>query len=107
MKLGELNMTDVEKLRWRRALEAAGFEPPENVCQACKHRGGDHDMHNWCLLCPRPAYVSGPRYFQDRINVGWCYFSSMTEGQKWEHGIAQLDFAPWEPADAGVADPLT
>ena len=70
-------------------LKAAGFEPPENVCASCGHDGGDHDGGNWCLLCPRPNRPARP--IAGRLAVGWCYFASMTEEQKWEHGLAILD----------------
>ena len=70
------------------ALKAAGFEPPENVCASCGHDGGDHDGGNWCLLCPRPNRPARP--IAGRLAVGWCYFASMTEEQKWEHGLAAL-----------------
>lgn len=52
----------------RRALEAAGFEPDFNVCVGCKHHGSRHDLNNICLDC-------GDR------------FGSMSENEKWEHGI--------------------
>jgi hypothetical protein len=69
-------------------LAAAGFDPPENVCAACKHSGGDHDGGNWCLLCPRPDVPARP--IDGRLAVGWCYFTSMTKAQKWAYGIAAL-----------------
>lgn len=76
---------DVERLR------DAGFEPPENVCAACMHKGGDHDLGNWCLLCPRPDVAIGPtdHFVDKRVAAGWCFFTSMTETQKWAHGAAE------------------
>lgn len=71
----------------RDALEAAGFDPPDNVCAYCKHLGGNHDLGNWCLLCPRPA---APLTFSGRSEAGWCFFSSMNEDEKWAYGIDRL-----------------
>ena len=63
------------------ALKAAGWEPDFNVCASCGHGGGDHDLGNWCLICPRPDVWN---------REGWCYFASMTDSEKWEHGIAAI-----------------
>jgi hypothetical protein len=69
----------------RAALETAGFRPDFNVCSACRHHGGDHDLGNWCLICPRPrVVVSG---FEGRIAAGWCYFASMTKDEEWNYGL--------------------
>jgi len=53
-------------------LAEAGFDPDFNVCVGCKHHGGDHDLNNKCLLCDCDL------------------FGSMTEQQKWDHGLAAL-----------------
>ena len=76
----------------REALEWAGFAPPENVCVACNHKGGDHDLGNWCLVCPRPDDWdrSAKSPTGAKIDAGWCYFASMTNAQRWEYGIAAL-----------------
>ena len=70
------------------ALRLAGFEPDFNVCASCGHDGGDHDLGNWCLLCPRPDVPARP--IDGRLAAGWCYFASMTASEKWEHGIAAI-----------------
>jgi hypothetical protein len=71
------------------ALAAAGFSPHENVCASCKHPGGDHDLGNWCLICPRPDVPI--RSVGARLAAGWCYFASMTEAEQWAYGLAALD----------------
>ena len=72
----------------RTALEKAGFDPDSNVCAACGHNGDDHDLSNWCLVCPRPDIPARP--LDGRLAAGWCYFASMTEIQRWGHGITAL-----------------
>lgn len=79
----------------RRALTLAGFEPPDNVCAACHHLGGDHDLGNWCLVCPRPdnwdrtvKSLTGAK-----VDAGWCYFSSMNIDERWEYGMSLLESA--------------
>ena len=84
------------------ALAAAGFHPPENVCAQCGHSGGDHDLGNWCLLCPRPDVPARP--IDGRLAAGWCYFASMTNAQKWEHGLAALDGWTLVPLGTAAAD---
>jgi hypothetical protein len=70
-----------------KALHDARFDPPENICASCGHDGGDHDLGNWCLLCPRPeAFPS----FSARSAAGWDFFSSMTEAERWAHGATAL-----------------
>ena len=73
---------------WRDALTAAGFDPDFNWCGACGHHGSDHDLGNWCLLCPRPEMPTRP--FDARIKAGWCYFGSMTLDEQWTHAIGRL-----------------
>jgi len=68
-------------------LREAGFEPDFNVC-ACGHHGRDHDLGNWCLLCPRPEMPVRP--LDARLAAGWCYFGSMTLAEKWSHGISAI-----------------
>jgi hypothetical protein len=60
----------------RERMETAGFEPPYNVCAACRHHGGDHDLNNRCLICNDD------------------YFTSMTDDQRWEYGLSFLGAAP-------------
>ncbi len=54
----------------RESLEAAGFQPNWNVCQACKHVGGDHDLWNRCLECECQCFIS------------------MTEDEQWEYALS-------------------
>lgn len=84
----------------RAALEAAGFEPDFNVCARCKHHGGDHDLGDWCLLCPRPEMPARP--IEARLAAGWCYFASMTEDEKWDHGVARLRAKLAAPREDGA-----
>jgi hypothetical protein len=78
----------LDAARLRAALEETGFEPPDNICKSCLHHGGDHDLGNWCLVCPRrTVVVSG---FEGRIAAGWDYFTSMTEDEKWAHSVGAL-----------------
>lgn len=75
------------------ALRAGDWEPDSNVCK-CGHRGGEHDFGNWCLTCQRPEIV-GPHTFSQRIDVGWCYFSSFSEAELWERATASILAHPW------------
>jgi hypothetical protein len=79
-------MTGTQALAER--LHSAGFTPDFNVCASCGHHGGQHDLGNWCLLCPRPAMDARP--IDARLAAGWCYFGSMTETEKWDHGLAAI-----------------
>ncbi len=79
-----------------RALRTAGFEPDFNICASCGHSGGDHDLGNWCLLCPRPDVPARP--IDGRLAAGWCFYSSMTHSEKWEHGAAAILAALPKPA---------
>jgi len=76
----------------RTALEAAGFKPDDNVCASCGHHGGDHDLGNWCLVCPRP--LDWDRNAKSptgaKAAAGWCFFGSMTSAEQWEHAMAKL-----------------
>lgn len=76
----------------RSALAKAGFEPDFNVCGSCGHHGSRHDLGNWCLDCPRPdtwdRTAKSPT--RAKTEAGWCYFGSMSEDEKWAHGIKQL-----------------
>ena len=80
-------------------LQDEGWEPDSNVCASCGHRGGEHDLGNWCLTCPRPET---PPTFSGRIEAGWCYFSSHSEAELWASAvkrlIARLDAAGWRLA---------
>jgi ribosome-binding protein aMBF1 (putative translation factor) len=71
-------------------LREQGWGPESNVCGSCGHDGGDHDLGNWCLICPRPEATTMGPFFSDRIAAGWDYFASMTEAQKWDRSIARL-----------------
>lgn len=69
------------------ALRVAGFDPPDNVCKACGHHGGDHDLGNWCLICPRPDLDPAVKWPMDaRLKAGWCYFGSMNAEERWTYG---------------------
>lgn len=70
-------------------LKTAGFDPPDNVCARCKHPGGDHDLGNWCLVCPRP-YTGTSTNFSLRSAAGWDYFSSMNDAEQWAYGLEAL-----------------
>lgn len=52
------------------ALKSAGFEPEYNVCAACLHPGGRHDLNNRCL---EPGCGD--------------YFASMSMDERWEYGV--------------------
>ncbi len=80
------------------ALRSAGFTPDDNICARCGHHGGDHDLGNWCLVCPRPEMPARP--IERRLAAGWCYFSSMTKDEQWAWGIGAL-------RAAGVVDRTT
>jgi hypothetical protein len=84
-------------------LREARFEPPDNICARCHHDGGDHDLGNWCLICPRPDVPARP--IEGRLAAGWCYFSSMTEDERWTFGLARLaeEAAHVWVGDRGVA----
>lgn len=85
----------------RERLEAAGFDTPnDNVCASCGHAGGDHDLGNWCLLCPRPddwdRTAKSPTGAKSA--AGWCFFASMTTEQRWDRALAALSpSTPPEP----------
>jgi hypothetical protein len=69
-------------------LEAEGWEPESNVCAGCGHPGGDHDLNNWCLTCPRPDHAG--HGFTAKIDAGWDYFSSFSRRDLWDHAVARL-----------------
>jgi len=74
------------------ALKAGGWEPGLNVCAACGHSGGRHDLGNWCLDCPRPDEWDHTAKSPTgaKVDAGWCYFASMTETEERTLGLAAI-----------------
>ena len=85
-------MTDRGLAALAAALKAGGWEPGLNVCAACGHSGGRHDLGNWCLDCPRPDEWDHTAKSPTgaKVDAGWCYFASMTETEKRTHGLAAI-----------------
>lgn len=88
---------DAERLARQRgalrgALERIGFEPPSLVCRSCGHWGSEHDLGNWCLVCPRPETwdrnAKSPT--GSKVDAGWCYFSSMSSEERWVYALDEL-----------------
>ena len=74
-------------------LREQGWEPESNVCASCGHPGGEHDLGNWCLTCPRPDVTPTGRPFTARIEAGWDYFASFTKEALWERAVGLLSAA--------------
>jgi hypothetical protein len=71
-------------------LREQGWEPDSNVCR-CGHRGGDHDLNNWCLVCQPPRSD---------------YFASYSQGELWDNAVARLRAAGVVYPEPEAPDPL-